>query len=191
LNKRSPDAADRLRRARKAAAKELKLPLSSWQVRRFALLAVAHDNITARLASGADVSVDNLLKIDAAMEEIKASLPKPPLKVTVEYIGDAPEPPPEAPPPSPPPAPPLSPPRSSDNRAAPSAPSEQSNVIPLKRTPEEEREHMLRACAPPLKRQNEPWRGDVGPVHDPYGSVNPFGTYGDPIPNFSAPYRGR
>jgi hypothetical protein len=157
-------------------------------------LAVAHDNITARLASGADVSVDNLLKVDSAMQEIKASLPQPPLKVTVEYVDSSPSsptPPTPTPPTSPPPAPPPSPPRLSDNRAAPSAPSEQSNVIPLKRTPEEEREHMLRGCAPPLKRQNEPWRGHVGPVHDPYGSVNPFGTYGDPIPNFSAPYRGR
>jgi hypothetical protein len=32
---------------------------------RFALLMIGHDNLTAKLARGVDVSIDNLLRIDA------------------------------------------------------------------------------------------------------------------------------
>jgi hypothetical protein len=56
--------AERLRKAQRAAAKELKLPIDSWQVKRFALLAVAHENITNRLAVGGDVRIDDLIKVD-------------------------------------------------------------------------------------------------------------------------------
>jgi hypothetical protein len=125
MTKRTP-AAERLYRARRAAAKELKLPITSWQVRRFALLMVAHDNITQRLANGADVSVDNLLKVDVAMAEIKASVPQEPIKVEIEVVNPVP-----LPEPSPPTPPPSSPPPT-ETSPAPSAPAA-SNVVPIKR----------------------------------------------------------
>jgi hypothetical protein len=75
--------AERLFRARRNASKELGLPTSSWQCRRFALLMVAHDNATTRLANGADVSIDNLLKIDSAMQEIRSSVPQEAVKVQI------------------------------------------------------------------------------------------------------------
>jgi hypothetical protein len=44
---------------------------------------VAHDNATTRLANGADVSIDNLLKIDSAMQEIRSSVPQEAVKVQI------------------------------------------------------------------------------------------------------------
>jgi len=179
-NKRSPSA-ERLHRARKAAARELKLPPGDWRTRRYALLMVAHDNVTARLANGADVSVDNLLKIDAAMQEIRASTPQEPIAVTVTFVDgvethESPELPP-TPTPSPPAPPPTSP---------PSDPAT-SNVVPLRPAAEADREAVLRACAPPLKRYqgDRSWRSSVAPNLNggSYGNYNPFGVGGD-RPNF-------
>jgi hypothetical protein len=53
----TPEAAALLS-ARRAAAKELKLPTTDWRVRRYALLMVAHDGLTARAAAGADCSIE-------------------------------------------------------------------------------------------------------------------------------------
>jgi hypothetical protein len=87
MTKRTPpDATTRLLRARKAAAKELRLPVTDWRVRRYALLMNAHDNLTAQLAAGAGVSIDGLLKLDASMQEIRATIPPEPIKVKIEYV---------------------------------------------------------------------------------------------------------
>jgi len=88
----TPEAAQLLE-ARKSAAKELRLPITDWQVKRYALLMVAHDGLTARLAAGADFSVDALLKLDDAMAQIRASLPPERIKVDLEIVhGDQPVP---------------------------------------------------------------------------------------------------
>jgi len=78
--------AERLRKARRVAAKELKLPVDSWQVKRFALLAVAHENITNRLAVGGDVRIDDLINVDQQMQEIRASLPPDPIEVKLTVV---------------------------------------------------------------------------------------------------------
>jgi hypothetical protein len=85
LSKLAPGA-ERLLRARKAASKELRLPVTDWRVRRYAVLMNMHDNLTAQLAAGADVSIDGLLKLDGAMQEIRSSLPPEPLKVSVTFV---------------------------------------------------------------------------------------------------------
>jgi hypothetical protein len=161
-------------------AKQLGEKTTADIVKHVATLKLMRENIQIRLLAGERVDPGDVVKID---ECLKRYLPdRAPLKVEVEFIDSLPsEPTPDPPPPEPPPAPPPT-----DTK--PSSPSEPSNVVPLR--PAEDREAVLRACAPPLKRGNEPWRGHVGPVGDPYGSVNPFGTFGD-IPNFSAAYRGR
>ena len=79
--KRSPEA-KRLAAAREAAAKDLGLPESDWRVRRFAVLSIAYEGHESMLASGRGVDADTLLKLDTAMQEIRASLP--PERITVE-----------------------------------------------------------------------------------------------------------
>jgi hypothetical protein len=148
------------------------------------------ENLTAQMLRGERIDPNDLIKLD---EALKRYLPQgKPLKVEVEFIDSLPSEPSPTPP-GPPPSPPT-PPNGGGNLAqaetspAPTA----SNVVPLKRSAAEERAHMERACAPPIKRGNEVWRAHVGPYgSDPYGGAcDPFGTYG-PIPNFGSPYRGR
>jgi outer membrane biosynthesis protein TonB len=169
-----------------SAAAQLGCETTAEKAKDLACIRMMRESITLNLIAGRNVDPSQLRWL---IEELaKFAPPEPPIKVEIEIVDpDPPKPPPDTPTPTPPAPPPTSDDRGSNTT---SKPSEPSNVIPLKRTPEEEREHVLRACAPPLKRQNEPWRGHVGPVHDPYGGVNPFGTSG-PIPNFGAPYRGR
>ena len=81
----TPDA-QRLLDAREAASKELKLPVTDWRVRRYALLMNAHDTLTARLATGGEVNIDALLKLDNAMQEIRSSLPPEGIKVDVVFV---------------------------------------------------------------------------------------------------------
>jgi hypothetical protein len=69
---RSP-AAERLHQARRAAAKELKLKISDHRVIRLATLQAAYDQVQAQLAAGKIIDVDNMLKIDAALAEVRAS----------------------------------------------------------------------------------------------------------------------
>ena len=87
MTKRRSPGAERLFKARHAAAKELKLPVDDWRVKRYAVLMCAYDGVQARLASGADINVDILLKLDAAMQEIRTSAPQELLKVEIEYCG--------------------------------------------------------------------------------------------------------
>ena len=83
----TPDA-QRLIDAREAASKELNLPVTDWRVRRYALLMNAHDNLTARLlaSAGEGFDVDALLKLDNAMQEIRATLPPEQIKVAVKFV---------------------------------------------------------------------------------------------------------
>jgi hypothetical protein len=85
VKKRTPNA-ERLLQARKIAAKELRLPVTDWRVRRYALLVVMHDNATARLASGGDFNLDNLLKIETALQEIRATVPVEPIEVKLTVV---------------------------------------------------------------------------------------------------------
>ena len=70
-----------------AAAEDLKLPAKDWRVPRYAILMVAHQRIQAAIATGQDYDIDQLLKIEAAMQEIRSSLPPEPIKVGIEIIG--------------------------------------------------------------------------------------------------------
>jgi len=192
MKQRTPGA-ERLYRARKQASRELKLPVDSWQVRRFALLMCAHDNVTARLANGADVSIDNLLKIDSAMQEIRSSVPQEALKVQIEIVN--PEPLPEPTPPSPPsggggPAP-------ADSAPVAALPA---NVVPLHR-PEPSLEDIR---AGKLLPNGEPHpntlpRRAVGGIHDgrlpngqPARMVGPsyayYGGGGYAMPTVAGPF---
>jgi hypothetical protein len=64
-----------LHEARKRAAKELKLPVSDWRVQRLAVLVSAFDQVQAQMAAGKVVNIDDMLKIDAALAEVRASVP--------------------------------------------------------------------------------------------------------------------
>jgi hypothetical protein len=79
---RSPEA-QRLIDARDAAAIELGLPAKDWRVRRYALLALQFEDIEIDLASGAKTDTDKLIKLDASMQEIKASLPPQQVELAV------------------------------------------------------------------------------------------------------------
>jgi len=86
LSKPAPEAAALLA-ARRAAAKELKLPVHDWRVKRYALLMVAHDAVTAAAGTGAGYDINDLLKLDGAMQEIRATLPPERVKVDIKFIG--------------------------------------------------------------------------------------------------------
>lgn len=64
-----------LHEARRRAAKELGLPVSDPRVIRLATLQCAYDSAQAQLASGRTIDIDNLLKLDAALAEARASVP--------------------------------------------------------------------------------------------------------------------
>jgi hypothetical protein len=85
LSKKRPAGAERLYRARRVAAKELKLPVTDWRVKRLATLTYAYDGIQAQLAAGRTIDIDNLLKIDAALAEVRASAPSIP-KVEIAFV---------------------------------------------------------------------------------------------------------
>jgi hypothetical protein len=162
MRKRRSPGADRLLKATRAASKELKLPVDSWQVRRFALLMCAHDNVTARLANGADVSIDNLLKIDSAMQEIRSSVPQEPIRVAIEIVE------PLAPPDTPPPAPPPT-----ETKPSPPAPlpAAASNVVELPRRGGSIHDVVLPYGTPARMARSELWR---------------YGAASDPVPNWGA-----
>ncbi len=171
MSKRRSASAERLHKARRQASRELKLPTADWRCKRYALLMCAHDNATARLANGADINVDSLLRLDQAMAEVRASVPQEPIKVTVEIVDSNPQL--LGPPPSPDP-PPSTPPPPTETSPAPSAPTS-NNVVPLRR----EVGSIHDQPGAPLKRlQNEPWRQFVGPVGDSYGSVGAAPDFG-------------
>jgi hypothetical protein len=72
LSKRSPSA-ERLHRARKAAARELGLKITDPRVIRLSTLQAAFDQAQSQIAAGRVVDIDNMLKIDTALADVRAS----------------------------------------------------------------------------------------------------------------------
>ena len=161
MSKKRSAGAERLRRARKAASKELRLPLGSWQTRRYGLLMVAHDNITTRLANGGDVSIADLLRIDEAMAAIRASLPPEPVGVTIEIVDSLPQLPSPDPPSTPPPTPPTPPTETKPSPPAP-LPAAASNVVELPRRGGSIHDAVLPYGTPARMARSELW-----PASDP------------------------
>jgi hypothetical protein len=79
----------RLSKARSEAAKELKLPVTDFRTRRFAIISVAIDNAEALLAAGGSIDIKQLLDLEAALTAIKQSLPKEPIAVTIDIVDGA------------------------------------------------------------------------------------------------------
>jgi hypothetical protein len=164
-------------------ARELGESRNSGIVRHVAMLKLAEENALIRMLNGEKVDPAEAVKLH---EAIRQFLPQgKPITVNVEFVnGDEPF----DPPPSPAPTPPTSP--TETKPSAPSVPA--ANVVQLRPVGSIHDMVMPSGEVPPLKRyQNAPWRGHVGPVGgDPYGTAsNPFSA--GPMPNFSAPYRGR
>jgi len=74
-----------LHEARRAAAKELALPINDPRVIRLATLQCAYDNSQAVLAAGRAVDIDGLLKLDAVLAEARAAA-QPPPKIELEIV---------------------------------------------------------------------------------------------------------
>jgi hypothetical protein len=168
----------------KQVARELGEKTTADIVKHVATIKLMRENIQIRLLAGERVDPADVVKID---ECLKRYLPAgKPISVQIEVLPRL-NPEPDQPSPSTPP----------DGGGNP-VPAETSpaplpdNVVPLKRTAEQECALQEERCAPPIKRGNEPWRGHIQPnlgAGAP-GHSDPFGTYG-PIPDFSASYRGR
>jgi hypothetical protein len=160
------------KRLLRETAKQLGEKTTSEIVKHVTGLKMCRENLMVQMLQGQRVDPADWTKLDAAL---RSYLPAgAPLSVTLNIVDAEPWQSPPDPEPTPPPAPPPT-----DTK--PSSPSEPSNVIPLKRIAEQERADMERACAPPIKRANEPWRSHVGPVGDP-GFCNPFSTFSEPSP---------
>ena len=119
MSGRTPGA-ERLYRARRAAAKELGVKVNDPRAIRLAALQCAHDSAQAQLANGRAIDIDNLLKLDAALAEARSSV-VPPHEVQIKIVDgtrktcpfchttfnphdEEPKPlPPDPPPPAPPP----------------------------------------------------------------------------------------
>ena len=86
--KQRTTSAERLLLARKQASKELRLPVDSPLVQRYAVLKVAFDGVQARVASGAEIDIDNLLKLETAMAEIRATKPQEPVAFKLTIVGN-------------------------------------------------------------------------------------------------------
>jgi hypothetical protein len=84
-----PKANQRLRLARREASKDLGLPLDHWAVRRTALLSVAHENLEHALVDGHRVDISDLLKVEEALNAVKAALPSKPIPVTLTFVDGA------------------------------------------------------------------------------------------------------
>ena len=82
-----PKANQRLRLARREASKDLGLPLDHWAVKRTAILHLAHENMTAALCDGHRVDIGDLLKIEDALQSVRATLPPPKIEVGIEIVG--------------------------------------------------------------------------------------------------------
>jgi hypothetical protein len=59
----------------------LGLPETDWRVRRFAVLSIAYEGHEEMLASGRGVEAEMLLKLDEAMQAIRATIPPPRIRV--------------------------------------------------------------------------------------------------------------
>jgi hypothetical protein len=87
MKKPTQAGAARLKAARKAAAKDLGLAIKDWRALRYALLSLEHEKLQAIAAGDGNVDIDKLLRIEAAMQEIRAGLPVEIPKVQIEIIG--------------------------------------------------------------------------------------------------------
>jgi hypothetical protein len=74
MNQRTPGA-ERLHRARRAAARELGVKADHPAAIRVATLQVAYDAAQAQLANGRAVDLDSLVRIDAALAAARSSVP--------------------------------------------------------------------------------------------------------------------
>jgi hypothetical protein len=80
-NKPSP-----LNAARKAVAAELKLPIDDWRVTRLSTLVAAYNGCQATLAAGRDVDIDELLKLDTQIAQVRDALKLTrPIEIKVTY----------------------------------------------------------------------------------------------------------
>lgn len=73
MKKQRSPGAERLHQARRAAAKELGLKVTDPKVIRLATLQAAYDQVQAQIAAGRVIDIDNMLKIDTALAEVRAS----------------------------------------------------------------------------------------------------------------------
>ena len=71
MSGRTPGA-ERLYRARRAAAKELGVKANDPRAIRLPTLQCAHDSAQAQLAGGRTIDIDSLLKLDAALAQARA-----------------------------------------------------------------------------------------------------------------------
>jgi hypothetical protein len=84
--RKPPSRAARLKKARAEAAAALGLPDSDLHVKRYALLAVEYDNLTARYLSGDRLDVSELTRLEGSMQEIRATLPPPTQQVELVIV---------------------------------------------------------------------------------------------------------
>ena len=89
MSKKPPSRAARLKKARAEAAAVLGLPDSDLHTKRYALLSVEYDNLTARYLSGDRLDVTELTRLENAMTEIRATLPPPVQQVELVIVAKA------------------------------------------------------------------------------------------------------
>lgn len=73
MKKQRTPGAERLHQTRRAAAQELGLKITDPRVIRLATLQAAYDQVQAQIAAGRVIDIDNMLKIDTALAEVRAS----------------------------------------------------------------------------------------------------------------------
>jgi hypothetical protein len=79
-------AAERLLKAREAAAAEFKLDIDDWRTRRLAMLQAVYAQAEDMLANGRSVDISGLLSLDKAIQEVRESIKKTePMSVNVTF----------------------------------------------------------------------------------------------------------
>jgi len=78
-----------LHAARKAAAKELDLPIGHWRVISMAGWLVQYDALHAKLALHGTVDTDEMIKVEAQLNLARGSKPKPAQRIDVTLAGYA------------------------------------------------------------------------------------------------------
>jgi hypothetical protein len=195
-----------LHRARKAAAKELGVSIHDQRAIRLATLLVAYDYVQAQLAVGQQVDVGHVLKLDAALTEIRRAVTPPP-KVKVEIVGCDLDTCPacghqsaKAPKPAPDSGREIK--RTSDALNAPAGPSDLEQLPPSETGVRIDDSNVVEIELPkwsatgfvpaqnfhdgaPLRDGNEPWRNHVslGNGHADPSPYHVLHTPGHPLPN--------
>lgn len=83
--KRAPGA-ERLFQARKAAARELGLPVTDYRVIRLAAMAVTFDALQVQIATGGTVNISELERIDQMLTAARNAKPEP-TNVSIRLVG--------------------------------------------------------------------------------------------------------